>query len=515
MMNQIRPQATRRNPVRSSNPSQWGRWASKAGSAIFAVTLLTGRSTSAALPAAVHQATGIKICEVDTNSAIVWTRLTRDATPVGVDGPLPTITYAGSARGETKENRPDTKEVVVAFPAGVTVDGLGSAAPGAAGQTRISYRARGQAEWGGAPWQDVDADRDFTRQQRLEQLEPGTTYEVRVEGRPAADGVATSTVEGGFRTAPLPAQAAPIRFEVITGQNYYDRDLETEGWKIYPQMLKRDPDFFVHTGDILYYDSWAKSLPLARWMWQQVYGMPTNVGFHRQVASYFIKDDHDVWMNDCWPTMKTTFMGDFTFAQGQAVFLEQVGMGKQTFRTFRWGRDLQIWLPEGRDFRSPNPAPDGPEKSIWGAAQKAWFKRTVQQSDATFRVLISPTPLVGPDRGNKNDNHANKGFTREGDELRAFCAAQKNLVVVCGDRHWQYVSVDPKTGLREYSCGPATNAHAGGWPKGKKEPEHVYLNVVGGFLEGEVKRADGIPTLTFRHYSVDGKVLNADVFRAK
>ncbi|MCF7675161.1 MAG: hypothetical protein K9N23_10940 [Akkermansiaceae bacterium] len=43
----------------------------------------------------------------------------------------------------------------------------------------------------------------------------------------------------------------------------------------------------------------------------------------------------------------------------------------------------------------------------------------------------------------------------------------------------------------------------------------AFANVVGGFLEGEVKRADGVPTLTFRHYSVDGKVLNADVFRAK
>jgi alkaline phosphatase D len=228
-----------------------------------------------------------------------------------------------------------------------------------------------------------------------------------------------------------------------------------------------------------------------------------------------MKDDHDTWMNDCYPTMKTSFMGDFTFAQGLAVFREQVGMGEKTYRTFRWGRDLQVWMVEGRDFRSANNAPDGPDKTIWGAEQKAWFKRTVRDSDATFRVLISPTPLVGPDRGNKNDNHANKGFTHEGDELRAFCAAQQNLVVVCGDRHWQYVSVDAKTGLREYSCGPTTDKHAGGWPQDQKEPEHVYVNVVGGFLEGEVARRDGRPVLTFRHRSVDGDVLHEDVLWAK
>ena len=116
------------------------------------------------------------------------------------------------------------------------------------------------------------------------------------------------------------------------------------------------------------------------------------------MASYFIKDDHDTWKNDCWPSMQSVYLGDFTFDQGKAIFLEQVPMGAKTYRTVRWGKDLQIWMVEGRDFRSPNTDPDGPDKTIWGAEQKAWFKRTVEESDATFRVLISPTPVVGPDR---------------------------------------------------------------------------------------------------------------------
>jgi alkaline phosphatase D len=463
---------------------------------------------------AVHQATGLKICEVDDQSAIIWTRLTKNAAPVSVDGPMPVITYAGIQRGDAGENRPNAKPAV-SFPEGVTVDGLQGAAPGVAGQTRVLYRARGKTDWQDTPWQAVDASRDSTRQHRLASLAAATAFEIRVEGRSAPDAAVTSSLDGQFHTAPEPRSIAPVRFTVITGQNYHTRDLPAEGWKIYQHMQGLNPDFFVHTGDILYYDSWAKNAALARWMWQQVYGMPTNVRFHRAVASYFIKDDHETWMDDCYPTKKTAFMGDFTFAQGQAIFLEQVGMGEKTFRTIRWGRDLQFWLPEGRDFRSPNNAPDGPDKTIWGAEQKAWFKRTVLASDATFRVLISPTPLVGPDRVNKNDNHANKGFTHEGDELRAFCAAQKNLVVVCGDRHWQYASVDPRTGLREYCSGPTTDKHAGGWPKDKKEPEHTYLNVVGGFLEGEVARREGRPVLTFRHRSVSGDVLHEDVLTAK
>jgi alkaline phosphatase D len=220
-------------------------------------------------------------------------------------------------------------------------------------------------------------------------------------------------------------------------------------------------------------------------------------------------------MNDCHPTMKTAFMGNFTFAQGQAIFREQTGLGATPYRTYRWGKHLQIWMVEGRDFRSPNDAPDGPAKTIWGAEQKAWFKRTVLASDATFRVLISPTPLVGPDRSAKNDNHANKGFTHEGDELRAFCAAQRNLVVLCGDRHWQYASVHAKTGLQEFGCGSTSDQHAGGWPVDRKESEQSYVNVVGGFLEGEVELGGPKPLLVFRHRSVDGKVLNEDILRAQ
>lgn len=469
---------------------------------------------SHAAAAAPYQATGIKICEVASASAIIWTRLTQAPERVPINGVLPVISYNERPRGKGEENRPNIRPVVQ-FPAGATVDTLEGAAPGAPGQTRVAYREKGTTAWRYTPWADVDPARDFTRQHRVTGLAAAKPYEIRVEARASAGAAEASAVTGQFRTAPAPDVAQRVRFTSTTGHNYHDRDLPAEGWKIYGQMLRREPDFMVHTGDILYYDQWAKTIPLARWMWQQSFSLPSSVNFYRNVPTYFIKDDHDTWMDDCYPTMQTKFMGDFTFAQGQAIYLEQVGIGEKTYRTIRWGRDLQIWMPEGRDFRSANNDPDSPAKTIWGAEQKAWFKRTVQASDATFRVLISPTPLVGPDRVQKNDNHANKGFTFEGDELRAFCAAQKNLVVVCGDRHWQYVSVDLKTGLREYSTGPSTDEHAGGWPKDLKQPEHLYLNVVGGFVEGTVERKGGVATLTFRHFGVNGNQLFEDVLTAK
>src|SRR6185436_6509670 len=86
------------------------------------------------------------------------------------------------------------------------------------------------------------------------------------------------------------------------------------------------------------------------------------------------------------------------FAEGLGIFREQVPMGERTYRTFRWGKGVQVWFVEGRDFRSPNTMKDGPTKTIWGKEQKQWVFDTLRKSDADFKILISPTPLVGPDR---------------------------------------------------------------------------------------------------------------------
>ena len=485
----------------------------------FALTLLVVFPASASGEAKCHQATGFKVGEVTETTAIVWTRLTRNATPNPPDAPMVRLKYgkAGkrTSRGQRQVQNKRKKVIAIVYPPSMTAADIRNAAPGTSGEVRVLYKKSDASAWRETDWQPVDPTRDFTRQFPLKGLTPNTRYLLRVESRVGKNGPAGQSLEGRFRTAPVAADPARVVFTVVTGQAFGDQDAPGGGYKSYAAMLKLDPSFFAHTGDIVYYDRLAKSLALARYHWQRTYSLPTNVAFHRQVASYFIKDDHDAWQNDCWPSMKRDNMKDFTFKQGLAVFLEQVPMGKPTYRTRRWGKDLQIWLVEGRDYRSDNTMPDGPDKTIWGAEQKAWFKRTVQESDATFRVLISPTPLVGPDRTNKNDNHANKGFAHEGDELRRFIASQKNMVLACGDRHWQYVSVDPKTGVREYSCGPISDEHAGGWKNSMRTRAHRYLNVVGGFLSGTVERINGKPTLTFRHHSPDGKVLNEDRLTAK
>jgi alkaline phosphatase D len=456
-------------------------------------------------------ASGIKIGEISDTQAIIWARLTKNPERVDDTAPQPLILYKNDQTGifelkGLKEARPD-REPKVLYPPGATVDNLAGAVPAASGEVRVQWKPEGSNEWQASQWLAAEQDRDGIAQFTLERLIPGKKHEVKVESRLPGSKVISAITEGSFKTAPAKTDQAEITFVAVTCQEYHDRDYGSKGFKIYEPMLRQQPDFFVHTGDVVYYDQQAKNLDLARWHWQRIFSFPTLMEFHKRVGSYFMKDDHDTWMNDCYPDLKTRFMGDFTFKDGQQVFLEQVPMGKKTYRTYRWGKDLQIWMVEGRDFRSPNRMPDGPGKTIWGKEQIEWFKETVQASDATFRILISPTPIIGPDRPQKVDNHANKVFYHEGEMLRRFIQTQPNMHVITGDRHWQYASRDPETGVLEFSCGPVSNEHAGGWKKGDVRMEELYMQVIGGYLEVQIKRRGNQPVIIFSHHDVDGNVV--------
>jgi alkaline phosphatase D len=467
-----------------------------------------------------YQATGIKIGEVTHHGAIIWTRLTSEPERVGTEAPMPTFLYHAPGFDELQETplgrmrtyggRPDDWVPVVLYEEGSSITYIEGAVIGSTGETRVSYRPAGTTEWLATDWEAVDPQRDFTHQIILTGLAASTEYELRAEGRLARSDAIGSSLDGRFRTAPPPDQPARVVFTSTTGTDYEDQDTPEGGFQIHRTMMDMDVDFFVHTGDILYYDDYAKNVDLARWGWARMFSLSTNFDFHRRIPTYFMKDDHDTWQDDAWPTQESTYMGDFTFQEGIEIFKEQTPMGELTYRTFRWGQDVQIWLVEGRDYRSANSDPDGPTKTIWGAEQTAWFKETVEASDATFRILISPTPFVGPDTPNKYDSHATESFGTEARDLRAFLV-ENDMIVICGDRHWQYVSVHEETRLREYATGAASDVHAGTWTQGDVRPEHLYVNVIGGFLSVTAERLNDVPTLTLRNHGVDGNVLFEDI----
>jgi alkaline phosphatase D len=396
--------------------------------------------------------------------------------------------------------------------------------PGAAGAAAF--------EWSESPamenarrteWLEAQAERDFIVRAELRDLKPGTSYYYRlVFGPTEAEAKPGPTRQ--FKTLPSVDDIRPLSFCMGSCQNYaffmHGKDgrgasatLEDRrlGYPSYAAMHKLAPDFFIGTGDIVYYDhpaaTAAKTLPELRKKWHQQARFPRLIEFFARTPAYWSKDDHDFRFNDAdlrgsKLPMPTT---------GIEVFREQLPMfpaGDQTsptYRTHRVHQHLQLWFTEGRDYRSPNNQPDGPEKSLWGKEQRAWLEKTLAESDATWKIIVTPTPMVGPDRNSKKDNHTNlAGFRHEADSFFARLREQgvKNVLTFCGDRHWQYHSIHP-LGVEEFSCGALNdeNAIAGERPGGKNttDPEglikqpFLYREPSGGFLYVTVGQHEGQP----------------------
>jgi alkaline phosphatase D len=449
----------------------------------------------------------------DQRSIVLWTRTT-SRPEILLDGkPFKSISN-GQASELAKLKDPSTLEQLQ-LPDGAGLDEMIGACPGKAGRVRLSYfQEEHRKDVKSLEWITSQAANDFTAQWKLEGLKPGVTYITILEAQ-NLDGSPTAAIRGAFKTAPAESESSPVKFCITTCHDFIRRDDGPNGHKIYPAMKAIAPDFIVHAGDIEYYDKpdpWALTVPLMRFKWGRIFGLPSNRDFYNHTTSYFIKDDHDTLANDCWPGQT---YGAVTFAEGKRLFNEEQFPSKpQRYQTVLWGKELQLWILEGRDFRSPNTLADGPEKTILGAQQKAWLSKSLQESKATYKLICTPTPIVGPDRDNKKDNHANAVFEHEGNELRQMFSKVPGVILFCGDRHWQYASVDEVTKVWEFGCGPGSENHELGWKVGDTRPEHRFLRVQGGFLSGELTydATGSIPRLTIRHHDVTGKQVSEFAF---
>jgi alkaline phosphatase D len=291
-------------------------------------------------------------------------------------------------------------------------------------------------------------------------------------------------------------------------------------------MAELKPAFFIGTGDIVYYDNIlhgpARTLPELRECWHEQFRFPRLIEFFARTPAYWSKDDHDFRFNESdneTPNLPLPQTGIELFRE-QMPILPAGDRTAPTYRTHRVNRHLQIWLTEGRDHRSPNAMPDGPEKSLWGRAQREWLQRTLRESDATWKILISPTPMVGPDDATKIDNHADiEGFRHEGDAFFAWLRENKigGFMVFCGDRHWQYHSIHP-SGVEEFACGALNDENArlgvppgskkGSDPEGRIKQPYLYTEPTGGFLHVRVTPGANAQ-LVIEHRDDHGKIMNS------
>ncbi len=392
--------------------------------------------------------------------------------------------------------------------------------PGSEGVARFEWSANHDFSASQtSDWIESDAYKDFIIRARLNDLRPGTTYYYRLHF-----GVDKESTEPGparrFRTLPAAEEDSPLSFTMASCMNYHafmcgkpngggpvtatDEDKRL-GYPAFAAMTALKPDFFIGTGDIVYYDvpydAPATTLPELRRKWHEQFRFPRMVEFFAITPAYWSKDDHDFRFNDA------DLRGDTLPAPstGIELFREQMpvhdpgDLKSPAYRTLRVHKHVQLWFVEGRDHRSPNSMPDGPEKTMWGKEQRTWLKQTLKASDAKWKIIITPTPMVGPDTASKRDNHVNpQGFRHEANGFFAFLKEHNmtNVMTLCGDRHWQYHSIHP-TGFEEFSCGALNDENSirgtrpgatnGSDPQGLIQQHYIYDQPTGGFIHVKVE----------------------------
>ena len=395
--------------------------------------------------------------------------------PVGFTAPVAVVPAApkafnaqGEMVGEVTAHSALLQSRLTAIP-GPALD-ADSDIPGIAGKARFEWSVDGNFENSQlTPSIEAQAESDFIIRSRLADLQPGARYFYRLVFEDGRKGATRS-----FKT--LDPKARTVSFTIGSCMNYLafttgisngggpvtaseeDKQL---GFPAFAAMQKLKPDFFIGAGDVVYYsfplEAPAKTLPAMRKKWHEQFRFPRMVDFFANTPAYWLKDDHDFRFDDAdqsgdKPPLAST---------GMSLFREQMPIhpaGEQTtpnYRTHRISKDVQLWFLEGRDHRSHNKSPAGPAKSLWGAEQRQWLEHTLATSEAKWKILVSPTPMVGPDRASKSDNHTNPaGFRTEADSFFEWLKKKdiKNVLILCGDRHWQYHSIHP-TGVEEFSVG--------------------------------------------------------------
>jgi len=254
---------------------------------------------------------------------------------------------------------------------------------------------------------------DRTGKTALSGLVPGTRYHYK-----ATQGGASA--EGEFVTAPAPDSEAPVRFAWSGDLGSRDNCRRvTDGYPIFRAMARVPVDFFLFVGDTIYGDHVcdgpefvpgsgfvAKTLPQYHAKHRYNRADAALQAYFRQTAVFAIWDDHEV-VNDFsgsveprMPTGRQAFLDYFPIVPPR----EEPG---RLYRRFRWGRFLEVFILDTRQYRSANSDPDGPGKTMLGLAQRRWLVEGVAGSSALWKVVVTSVSLSVPTGRKVRDSWSN------------------------------------------------------------------------------------------------------------
>lgn len=300
---------------------------------------------------------------------------------------------------------------------------------------------------------DLEQARDFTVQMALTGLEPGTRYHyaVRLLGGQTPEQGPLAT----FTTAPADDDPCDVLFTWggDIGQGMANRP----PFPAFGAMLAQDPAFFIFNGDTIYADSTtpvggaATSLPQYWAKYKENRVDPHFQSLAGRVPVVVNWDDHEVTNDYRGPDEPLMPLGRQAFHEYWPL---SVGP-ERIYRRLRWGREVEVFVLDGRQYADPLEAPDGPDKSLLGVEQRDWLIEGVTGSSATWKILVTSSPLsvlrsVEPPQ----DDYASYEH-----ELRLLVEAFRDagvtdVVWLTADVHWGQAIEYPDWGFWEFVGSP-------------------------------------------------------------
>ncbi|HSE06951.1 MAG TPA: alkaline phosphatase D family protein [Methylomirabilota bacterium] len=326
----------------------------------------------------------------------------------------------------------------------------------------------------------------------LQPLEPATRYRYVIAQN-------QDEIVGEFVTAPAPGSTAPIRFT-------WSGDLGSrencrpphDGYAIFRALAAVPADFFLFVGDTIYadhvcggavhapgYDFVARRLPDFWAKHRYNREDPAVQAYFRRTSVYAIWDDHEVRDNFAGPAEPLMEPGRRAFIDYFPIRPPRAEPGR-LYRSFRWGALLEVFILDTRQYRSANAAPDGPGKTMLGAAQRRWLIESLTASTAVWKVVVSSVPLSVPTGGSAHDSWSNAnargvpeehgtGFAVERDAILRTLRQRglKNLVFLAADVHHAELirhHPTPEWSFHEFIAGPLSAS------TGRPRPLDARLN---------------------------------------
>jgi phosphodiesterase/alkaline phosphatase D-like protein/MFS family permease len=255
-------------------------------------------------------------------------------------------------------------------------------------------------------------------------LKPATSYRYEIE----ADGQIERTRNGRVRTFP----AANASFSFAFGSC---ARVGTNG-AVFDAIRRTRPLFFLAVGD-LFYGNVARDDPGAfRGFYDRLLSQPGPGAVFDTMPIAYTWDDHDFGPDGATGESPSAPAAQQVYRERVPHYALPAGARSgPIYQAFTSGR-VRFILTDIRSARDSPGEPDGPQKTMLGAAQKAWLKGELLRGRDRYALVVwvNPVPWIGP-ASEGADGWA--GYASERRELADFVAAERisNILMLSGDAH--------------------------------------------------------------------------------